>query len=108
MAQGRDLRGFVRWGDGSSFTTCLATNSQLPDRIDTAGDCRYPMMDNPPCAVSDATNPNMLASRSRHPGGVNVTLADGSVRFFKNTIDIFTWRALSTTLGGEDISADPF
>ncbi|WP_152049523.1 DUF1559 domain-containing protein [Tautonia marina] len=108
VAQGQDLRGFVWWGDGSSFTTYLAPNSQLPDRIYTASYCRYPMMDNPPCAVSDATNPNMFASRSRHPGGVNVTMADGSVRFVKNTIDIFTWRALSTTRGGEVISADQF
>ena len=33
---------------------------------------------------------------SWHPGGVNVTLADGSVRFVKNSINIQTWMALGT------------
>ena len=49
-----------------------------------------------------------LASRSNHPGGVNVAMADGSVRFAKNTINIVTWRALGSRSGGEVISADNF
>ena len=35
-------------------------------------------------------------------------MCDGSVRFAKNTTNIFIWRALSTTNGGEVISADAF
>jgi hypothetical protein len=35
-------------------------------------------------------------------------LADGSVKFFKDSIDLATWRALSTSEGGEVISADAF
>ena len=48
------------------------------------------------------------ASRSWHPGGVNTLLADGSVRFIKNSISLRTWQALSTTRGGEVISSDSY
>jgi prepilin-type N-terminal cleavage/methylation domain-containing protein/prepilin-type processing-associated H-X9-DG protein len=41
------------------------------------------------------------AARSHHSGGVNACMADGSVRFFTNGIDPFTWRALGTRAGGE-------
>jgi len=47
-------------------------------------------------------------SRSWHPGGVNVLLGDGSVRFLKETIEGATWRALGTIRGGEVISGEAF
>ena len=47
-------------------------------------------------------------ARSRHPGGVNILFADGSVRFIKNSISLPTWRALGTCAGGEVISADSY
>jgi prepilin-type processing-associated H-X9-DG protein len=43
-------------------------------------------------------------ARSYHPGGVQVTLGDGSVRFIPQTIDILTWRALGTTGQSEVLS----
>jgi prepilin-type N-terminal cleavage/methylation domain-containing protein/prepilin-type processing-associated H-X9-DG protein len=46
------------------------------------------------------------AARSNHPGGVNLLMADGSVRFVANGIRLDTWQALSTRAGGETIS-DP-
>jgi prepilin-type N-terminal cleavage/methylation domain-containing protein/prepilin-type processing-associated H-X9-DG protein len=45
---------------------------------------------------------------SFHPGGVNLLLADGSVRFIKNTVNLPTWRALGTMSGGEVISSDSY
>ena len=50
----------------------------------------------------------MVAARSRHPGGVNAVFGDGSVRFLKNSVNLYVWRALSTTKGGEVISADQY
>ena len=52
--------------------------------------------------------PKYAAARSRHPGGVQVLFGDGSVKFIKNTINLFTWRAISSTEGGEVISADAY
>jgi prepilin-type processing-associated H-X9-DG protein len=46
------------------------------------------------------------AARSNHPGGVNVLLADGSVRFVTNGIQPEMWSALGTQAGGETVS-DP-
>ncbi len=42
-----------------------------------------------------------FAARSKHTGGVNVAMCDGSVRFYTNSIAIQTWRNLSTAQGGE-------
>jgi prepilin-type N-terminal cleavage/methylation domain-containing protein/prepilin-type processing-associated H-X9-DG protein len=57
---------------------------------------------NPPCTNSGSQFAHK-AARSRHPGGVNVLLGDGSVRFIRNSIDLVTWRALGTMNGGEVI-----
>lgn len=41
------------------------------------------------------------AARSRHPGGVNLLLCDGAVRFVSENIHTSTWRSLATRSGGE-------
>lgn len=46
------------------------------------------------------------AARSRHPGGVNVLLLDGSVHFVTNTIELSVWRALATRAGQEAVDFD--
>ena len=47
-----------------------------------------------------------LAARSAHSGGVNVCLADGSVRFVQDTISLTTWQALGSINGGEVLAPD--
>ncbi len=49
-----------------------------------------------------------FTSRSYHPGGVNSLFADGSVRYVKNSVNPFTWRALGTVAGGEVIDASSY
>jgi prepilin-type processing-associated H-X9-DG protein len=46
--------------------------------------------------------------RSKHPGGFNVLMADGSVRFFKLTMNPNVLQALATRNGGEVVSPDGF
>jgi len=41
---------------------------------------------------------------SAHNGGVNVTFADGSVRWIRDTIPLGTWRAMGSRNGGEVVS----
>ena len=50
----------------------------------------------------------VMPPSSKHPGGVNLLLADGSVRFIKDSIDRTVWRAMGTISGGEVISADSY
>jgi prepilin-type N-terminal cleavage/methylation domain-containing protein/prepilin-type processing-associated H-X9-DG protein len=45
---------------------------------------------------------------SYHPGGANVLLTDGSVRFVKSSVAQNTWMALGTKAGGEVVSADSY
>jgi prepilin-type N-terminal cleavage/methylation domain-containing protein/prepilin-type processing-associated H-X9-DG protein len=47
----------------------------------------------------------VVTANSRHPGGVNLLLGDGSVRFVKNTVSAGLWTALGTIAGGEVIDA---
>lgn len=43
----------------------------------------------------------VCAFGSSHPGGANLSMGDGSVRFISETISMITLRALSTRQGGE-------
>jgi len=68
----------------------------------------------PPCqnsldAILGYVGPYGSASaNSLHPGGVNVCLADGSVRFIKSTVGLQAWWALGTRMGGEVLSSDSY
>jgi len=102
---GLDLRGFTWCGPLSTFTAWTAPNSRSPDVL-WPGLCSYPSGKNPPCTTADVTW--YTAARSSHPGGVNVAMCDGSVKFVKDSINLATWSAASTTQGGEVISSDAF
>jgi prepilin-type N-terminal cleavage/methylation domain-containing protein len=45
----------------------------------------------------------VMPPSSRHPGGVNLLLSDGSTQFVSNTVSLPTWRALGTRAGGETL-----
>jgi prepilin-type processing-associated H-X9-DG protein len=55
---------------------------------------------------NNAGNNDELASF--HPGGINVLMGDGSVRFIKDTISPVTLRNLVSLSGGEVVSADAY
>jgi prepilin-type processing-associated H-X9-DG protein len=55
-----------------------------------------------------ANMPMQVPPSSLHPGGANVLMGDGSVRFVKDSVSLPTWRALGTRSGGEVLSADSF
>ncbi|WP_406694913.1 DUF1559 domain-containing protein [Singulisphaera sp. Ch08] len=61
-----------------------------------------------PCSVSATEQATFAGARSRHPGGVNILLGDGSVRFVKQTINQVTWIALHSMNAGELLSADSY
>jgi prepilin-type N-terminal cleavage/methylation domain-containing protein/prepilin-type processing-associated H-X9-DG protein len=102
---GNDLRGFAWWGGACHFETYLPPNASDPDVTEGAGWCDTTIPSNPPCVGrSGASNPECLAARSRHPGGVMTCFCDGSCRFTAETIDLNVWRSMGTTQGGETLA----
>lgn len=61
-----------------------------------------------PGALADFGSPAMVAATSRHPGGVNVATADGSVRFVREGVAPTVWSALGTLAGGEILSSGDY
>ena len=79
-------------------------NSSAPDR----GRCvDRPEMDLPCINTGGGDSQfstHYLISRSHHPGGVQVLLCDGSVHFISESIDLTTWRAMSSHAGHETVT----
>jgi prepilin-type processing-associated H-X9-DG protein len=80
----------------SLWGTTLYTHTLPPNwnRLESSGTQRYN------CGDTAIVHFHVAAS-SYHPGGVNVGLCDGSVRFVADGIDFPTWQALGTRAGGE-------
>jgi prepilin-type N-terminal cleavage/methylation domain-containing protein/prepilin-type processing-associated H-X9-DG protein len=45
----------------------------------------------------------IVPARSKHTGGVNACMADGSVRFISDTIDLLTWQRLGNAKDGQPL-----
>jgi prepilin-type N-terminal cleavage/methylation domain-containing protein/prepilin-type processing-associated H-X9-DG protein len=86
-------------GVGGGYSHLLAPNKPA---------CFYPQYNfakyNEPAPGNDDVT--MINAQSNHPGGVNVSFLDGSVKFIKDTISLTTWGSIATKAGGEVISAD--
>jgi len=56
----------------------------------------------------DMDAPGMMNLSSYHPGGANISFADGSVRFLKSTTALPIMWGLGSRAGGEVLSADAY
>ena len=100
----RDSRGDAinNSGDGRwAFHTTLTANSSSPDRNNDCGTATNLPSQNLPCITATQILTVAVAARSRHTGGVQAVMGDGSVQFFSQNIDLDTWRALGTRGNGE-------
>jgi prepilin-type N-terminal cleavage/methylation domain-containing protein/prepilin-type processing-associated H-X9-DG protein len=102
FGRNRDWRGVMLCpGMGaSSFTTKFPPNSPVKDRIPGCGG-DIPIGHPLECEQNRTDGFTYATARSFHTGGVNAALADGSVRFFANTVNPVAWTALGTRGGGE-------
>jgi prepilin-type N-terminal cleavage/methylation domain-containing protein/prepilin-type processing-associated H-X9-DG protein len=94
-------------GSDALFMTVYTPNSDAADG-QTTPYCNSIRPDVPCSNVPRLTSPTRVLSftsaRSRHPGGVVVSYADGSASFMNDLVDLITWQALSTMDGNEQIS----
>ena len=95
-------RGY-RWETGSPGLTL--TNIILTAELERVPDVGLPVGLRP--RLRHRLRPPLHAS-SNHPGGVNILLADGSVRFVKNSIGQTVWMSLGSRDGGEVVSSDSY
>jgi len=94
---GYNHRGFM-WASGEA--RCVSYNHYYP-----------PNSKNYDCIANNPSLPGFVAvgyraARSRHTGGVNMLLGDGSVRFVRDSVDPTTWRSVSTRAGGEVVNGE--
>ena len=61
-----------------------------------------------PTGQQTLQSPGIYGLSSYHPGGANVTMCDGSVRFIKDSISSATIWALGSRAQGEVISSDSY
>jgi len=98
---GEDWRGVMHYPEGPLYQHNNTPNSPIPDQFRNQFCLPIPEA---PCIGTYSswdTRKVILTARSRHPGGVNLLLGDGSVRFITNSIDLAIWQALCTPRGGE-------
>ena len=58
--------------------------------------------------IDSPNESSTVSAGSRHPGGANILLTDGSARFIKSTVAQNVWQGLGTIRGGEVLSADAY
>lgn len=110
-----DYRGVMHYPEGPLFHHNHTPNSMVPDQMRRDG-WTSPQgesyewcvnLDDAPCigAYNHWADRNLtMTARSRHPGGVNALLCDGSVHFIADSVDLDTWRSLGTPAGREGVA----
>ncbi len=94
---------------GALFSTAITPNSSSADRI--IGGCPSDFGNDGYTAPCVSLGLNALftpsaagayaAARSMHSGGVNTAMADGSVTFVSENVNLSIWRGAGTRAGGE-------
>ena len=90
---GEAMAGWSQWNWWYNPNACTATSAIPLNRV-----LRVPKN------IGDW--PNNYGFASRHTGGGNFALADGSIRFLSDSIDVFTYRAMATVSSGEVASSE--
>lgn len=110
--------GFIGWLEWIRVCSSQTSVRQMPDpagRTWLIGGAFYtsfftaapPNTPIPDCGVSHYAGTGVFAARSYHSGGVNVAMADGSVRWVGSGVAPSVWRAMGTRRGGEVVGSEP-
>jgi prepilin-type N-terminal cleavage/methylation domain-containing protein/prepilin-type processing-associated H-X9-DG protein len=95
----------------SQTTTVLGVTWVIGNNVYTLGNVVVPPNAAlyPNCSSGSTLDvPGIYGMSSFHPGGANVTMGDGSVRFLKDSTNINAIWALGSRAGGEILSSDSY
>jgi prepilin-type N-terminal cleavage/methylation domain-containing protein/prepilin-type processing-associated H-X9-DG protein len=98
-----DWRGNLTYPENCMFHWNYTPNTGNPDWLRDVLCVNVPQA---PCIATHtaySNRKNIVSARSLHPGGVQVLLGDGSVRFVTDNITLETWQALGSPASGEII-----
>jgi prepilin-type processing-associated H-X9-DG protein len=97
--QDNDWRGDIQNDEGNfRFHTRLTPNTSAPDIIESG----WFQRNVDPSMPAAAGQWQVYAARSRHPGGVHVSMCDGSVTFIDEAVALQAWKELGSMNGGID------
>jgi prepilin-type N-terminal cleavage/methylation domain-containing protein/prepilin-type processing-associated H-X9-DG protein len=102
-----DGRGIMYYPEGPLYQHNQTPNTSVRDWLRNVM-CVH-TLPQAPCQTTFTswdTRQQIMSARSYHTGGVNAALCDGSVRFFRDTIQLDVWKALSSPVGGESVQDD--
>lgn len=109
------IRGAIAYDEGPVFMVDYAPNDKTPDmtRWCDSTDSHLTGVVSPCFYIggllggpSLPLNMVLHTSRSKHPGGVNSGMCDGSVRFVNSTISLDVWQAMGTAAEGETVEIE--
>jgi prepilin-type processing-associated H-X9-DG protein len=94
------LLGFNNWHRGFYFSV-LYNHVYAPNAkaFDCCNNCGFPGGDGEEA---------IMTARSYHPGGVNLLMGDGAVRFVGDGVEEEIWRAIASRNGSETIDNSKF
>jgi prepilin-type N-terminal cleavage/methylation domain-containing protein/prepilin-type processing-associated H-X9-DG protein len=93
------------WGWGAEAMSMFNTVAPPNNPTYKFNQCRYSCSG---CGTGSADHSDIVVATSFHSGGVNVLMADGSVKFVKSSISMQTWWAIGSKDKGEVVSADSY
>ncbi len=97
-------RGNLWYSYGCAYSAFFTPNTQEMDYEGCTPKRAANVVPHAPATDQTLNGGIVISARSFHSGGVNVALADGSVRFVSDTIDLNTWMAVSTLNDGETVT----
>ena len=101
---GEDMGVYCRWNAWALTNGAVGTVAIPPNVGNRIGDPETGFDTTP--VDKPGRWPTRYSFRSNHPGGVSFAMADGSVRFIRETISLTIYRALGSRAGGEAVSKE--